>query len=180
MIAGPEEPLLAELRRILTTIDPVPERVLLTARTAFAWPATTDEVASAPMADDLFRLVCAPGVLDGAPDGWVGTLLEVGELAVLTDDGGLDAITAVAHELDLVTVPLLRLEKTSEEQERTVMSYAATKPLVWIAESFGEEARAWAHERGPMTLLVDSNGPLSEDERRRVDRFVVILGRQAE
>jgi len=132
------------------------------------------------MADDLFRLVCAPGVLDGAPDGWVSTLLEVGELALLTDDGGLDAITAVAHQLDLVTVPLLRYEHSSERQEQTVMTYASSKPLVWIAERFGDEARAWAQRRGPMTLFVSSAGPLSQDERRRVERFVVILGRQAE
>lgn len=180
MIATHDDPLLAELRRILTTVDPVPQRVLLDARHAFVWATGGDEVASQPMADDLFRLVCSPGILDRAPDGWVATLLEVGELALLTDDGGLDAVTAVAHELDLVTVPLLRFEETSEQQERTVMAYAASKPLVWIAESFGDEARAWAQKRGPMTLLVDSGGPLSEDERRRVERFVVILGRQAE
>lgn len=132
------------------------------------------------MADELFRLVCTAAVLDGAPEGWVSTLLEVGELALLTDSGGLDAITAIAHELDLVMVPLLRPEENAEEQERTVMAYAASKPLVWVAGSFGDQARAWAHKRGPMTLLVDSAGPLSKDERRRVERFVVILGRQAE
>lgn len=132
------------------------------------------------MADDLFRLVCTPSVLDRAPAGWVGTLLEVGELALLTDDGGLDAITAVAHKLDLVTVPLLRHEQISEQQEQTVMAYAAAKPLVWIAAHFGDEARAWSQKRGPMTLLVDSAGPLAQDERRRIERFVVILGRQAE
>jgi hypothetical protein len=60
------------------------------------------------------------------------------------------------------------------------MAYAAAKPLVWIAPSFGETAAAWAHERGPMTLLVEAAGPLSDDERRRVERFTVILGRQAE
>ena len=57
---------------------------------------------------------------------------------------------------------------------------AAAKPLVWIAASFGEAAADWAHERGPMTLLVESGGPLSDDERKRVERFAVILGRQAE
>jgi hypothetical protein len=31
-----------------------------------------------------------------------------------------------------------------------------------------------------MTLLVAANGPLAEDERRRVERFVATLGRQAE
>ncbi|MDQ3675279.1 MAG: hypothetical protein M3401_00520 [Actinomycetota bacterium] len=132
------------------------------------------------MADDLFRLVCSPSVLDAGPDGWVSTLLEVGELALLTDDGGLDAITAVAHELDLVTVPLLRFEESAERQELTVMTYAGSKPLIWVAPSFGDQAREWAHTRGPMTLLIDRAGTLSQDERRRVERFVVILGRQAE
>lgn len=31
-----------------------------------------------------------------------------------------------------------------------------------------------------MTLLVQSTGPLTADERRTVERFVVILGRQDE
>jgi hypothetical protein len=60
------------------------------------------------------------------------------------------------------------------------MSYAESKPLVWIAGSFGEAATRWAHQRGPMTLLVEAAGDLSDDERRRIERFVVILGRQAE
>ena len=60
------------------------------------------------------------------------------------------------------------------------MSYAGSKPLVWIAEDFGEPARRWAHQRGPMTLLVEARDELSDEERRRIERFVVILGRQAE
>jgi len=134
----------------------------------------------AGVADPLFRLAGAPGVLSAAPDGWVATMLEEGEVALLVDDGGLDAITALAHVLDMVTVPVLRAERTSEQQEATVMAYSAAKPLVWIAASFGEAAADWAHERGPMTLLVESGGPLSDDERKRVERFAVILGRQAE
>ncbi len=132
------------------------------------------------MADPLFRLACAPGVLAAAPDGWVAAMLEEGEVALLADDGGLDAITALAHELDTVTVPLLRAEDTSEQQEATVMTYAAAKPLVWIAASFGDAAQDWARKRGPMTLLVETAGALSDDERKRVERFAVILGRQAE
>jgi hypothetical protein len=132
------------------------------------------------VADPLFRLACAPGVLAAAPDGWVAAMLEEGELAVLADTGGLDAITALAHDLDMVTVPVLRAERTSDEQEATVMAYAAAKPLVWIAPTFGDAARAWARKRGPMTLLVESDGALSDDERKRVERFAVILGRQAE
>jgi hypothetical protein len=132
------------------------------------------------MADPLFRLVCSPGTLDATPDGWVSTLLDDGELALLVDDGGLEAVSAVAHDLDLVTVPLLRIEEADEEQERTVMRYAGSMALVWIAETFGDEAQQWARDRGPMTLLVESAEPLSDDERKRVERFVVILGRQAE
>jgi len=134
----------------------------------------------ATVADPLFRLACAPGVLAAAPDGWVATMLEEGEVAVLADEGGLDAITALAHELDTVTVRVLRAERTSAEQEATVMAYAAAKPLIWIAASFGEDAQSWARKRGPMTLLVESAGPLTGDERKRVERFAVILGRQAE
>jgi hypothetical protein len=134
----------------------------------------------AAVADPLFRLACAPGVLAAAPDGWVATMLEEGEVALLADAGGLDAITGLAHELNMVTVPVLRAENTSEQQEATVMAYAAAKPLVWIAAAFGEAAQDWARSRGPMTLLVESAGPLSDDERKRVERFTVILGRQAE
>jgi len=130
--------------------------------------------------DALFRLACAPAVLDSAPAGWVSTMLEEGELAVLADGGGLDAITALAHALDLVTVPLLRAERTPEQQEATVIAYADAKPLVWVAASFSERAADWARRRGPMTLLIESDGPLSQDERKRVERFAVILGRQAE
>ncbi len=132
------------------------------------------------MASALFRLVCAPGNLDDAPEGWVSAMLDEGELALLVDGGGLDAVSAVAHRLDLVTVPLLRSEQNAEQQERTVMRYAGSMALVWVAGSFGEAAVTWAHDRGPMTLLVETGEALSDDERKRVERFVVILGRQAE
>jgi len=132
------------------------------------------------MPDPLFRLVCTPRNLDGAPEGWVSAMLDEGELALLVDGGGLDAIAEVAHRLDLVTVPLLRTETTADEQERTVMSYAGAKALVWVAPTFGAPAVTWARDRGPMTLLVETAEPLSDDERKRVERFVVILGRQAE
>ena len=132
------------------------------------------------MPDPLFRLACSPAVLGSAPAGWVTAMLEEGEIAVLADDGGLDAITALAHALDHVVLPLLRAEETPAQQEATVIAYAAAKPLIWIAASFGEEATRWAHQRGPMTLLLESGGPLSEAERKRVERFAVILGRQAE
>ena len=132
------------------------------------------------MPDPLFRLACAPTVLDSAPGDWVATMLEEGELALLADDGGMDAVTALAHALDLVVVPVLRAEQTPEQQEATVIAYAEAKPLVWIAPSFSENATQWAHKRGPMTLLIEAGGPLAADERKRVERFAVILGRQAE
>lgn len=132
------------------------------------------------MADPLFRLVCTAGVLRDAPEGWVATMLQEGELALLVDDGGLQAITALAHSLDLVTVPLLRTEDSPGQQDSTVMSYAESKPLIWIGRGFGEAATRWAHQRGPMTMLVETDGALSDEERRRIERFVVILGRQAE
>lgn len=132
------------------------------------------------MPDPLFRLACATAVLDHAPADWLTTLLEEGELAVLPDGRGLDAVTALAHALDLVVVPVLRAEQTREQQEATVISYAASKPLVWIAASLSEDAKRWAQERGPMTLTIECDGPLSEAERKRVERFAVILGRQAE
>jgi hypothetical protein len=132
------------------------------------------------MASPLFRLVCTPGILDGSPEGWVSTMLESVELALLVDDGGLEAISDVAHRLDLVTVPVLRTEETAELQERTVMTYAGSKALVWVAPGFGGAAATWARDRGPMTLLVETGDPLSDEERKRVERFVVILGRQAE
>jgi hypothetical protein len=51
---------------------------------------------------------------------------------------------------------------------------------VWSAAGFSDDARRWARERGPMTLLVEASGPLAEDERKRIERFVATLGRQAE
>jgi hypothetical protein len=53
-------------------------------------------------------------------------------------------------------------------------------PLVWVEPNFTERAKQWARDRGPMTLLAQSSGPLDDDERRRIDRFVAILGRQSE
>ncbi len=125
-------------------------------------------------------MVCIPAALDGAPAGWAADLLDDGEIALLVDGGGLDAVSAVAHALDFVAVPVLRSEQTPEQQEETVMAYAARLPLVWVADSFGERTRAWARDRGPMTLLVESAGALTADDRRRTERFVATLGRQAE
>lgn len=132
------------------------------------------------MRDPLFRLVCSPAALEHAPDGWTATLLEEGELAILADGGGLDAITEAARTLDMVAVLLLRAEPDAATQERTVMAYAASRPLVWIAPAFGETTQTWAHDRGPMTLLVQADGDVPDAERHRIERFAAVLGRQAE
>lgn len=112
--------------------------------------------------------------------GWAAEMLRDGEIALLADRGGLDAINAVAHALDVVSLRLVRSEESVERQQDTVIAYADALPLVWVGESFSEAATAWARARGPMTLLVPADGPLSEAERRRIDRFVATLGRQAE
>jgi hypothetical protein len=130
--------------------------------------------------DRIFRLVCGAAALEGAPEGWARMILSQGEIALLIDDGGLDTINAVAHELGLVSMPVLRAEATAQEQEQTVIEHAARLPLVWVADAFSEAVRAWAHDRGPMTLLVQSSGALPETERHRIERFVASLGRQSE
>ena len=132
------------------------------------------------MTSPTFRFVCGPAALIGARAGWAREMLADGEIALLTDDGGRDAIDALAHELELVSVPVIRGERTRAEQERTVIAYAASLPLVWVAPAFEERTASWARERGPMTLLIATAKPLSDDERRRIDRFVATLGRQSE
>ena len=131
------------------------------------------------MSEPRFRLICAPSALTGAPSGWAREMLREGEVALLGDEG-LEAVNAVAHELDLMAVSLIRAEASPERQDSTVTAYAGALPLVWVAGSFTERANAWARDRGPMTLLSQSPGPLGDEERRRIDRFVAILGRQSE
>jgi hypothetical protein len=132
------------------------------------------------MADPSFRFVCVPNALAGAPAGWAREMLHDGEIALLPDAGGLEAINRVAHDLDLPSVALVRGENAPGRQEETVMAYADSLPLVWVGAGFGEAAEAWARDRGPMTLLVAADAPLSEGERRRIERFVATLGRQSE
>lgn len=132
------------------------------------------------MPDVIFRLVCVPAALSGAPDGWAAEMLLDGELAVLPDDGGLPAVDAVAHAVGSPTISVVRSADSPAGQEQTVMGYAGPMPLVWIAPEFSETAREWALRRGPMTLLVEAAGPLPDEERRRIERFVALLGRQAE
>jgi len=120
-----------------------------------------------------------PSALAGAPAGWAGEMLREGEVALLAGEG-LGAINEVAHALDQATIAVLRSEQTRALQDQTVMAHAGGLPLVWVAEGFGDEVSSWARDRGPMTLLVEANGPLPDEERRRIDRFVAILGRQSE
>jgi hypothetical protein len=127
-----------------------------------------------------FRFVCVPSALVGAPANWAREMLRDGEIALLPDAGNLAAIDDVAHELGLVSVAVIRGEQDAERQQDTVIAYAQSLPLVWIGEAFGEAATTWARDRGPMTLLVQAGGPLSDEERRRIDRFVATLGRQSE
>jgi hypothetical protein len=130
--------------------------------------------------EPLYHLVCVPAALDGAPDGWAAEMLRDGDVALLVDDSGLAGVDAIAHALDEATVSIVRTEKTAEQQEKTVVGHAGSLPLVWLAPSFSDKVRDWAKKRGPMTLLVDVDGPLAEEERRRIERFVAILGRQTE
>lgn len=132
------------------------------------------------MADPSFRFVCVPNALAGAPAGWAREMLREGEIALLADDGGLGAINGVAHDLGLASVALVRGEDSAARQEETVMAYAGNLPLVWVSAGFGDAAAAWARDRGPMTLLVTADAPLSQEERRRIERFVATLGRQSE
>lgn len=132
------------------------------------------------MTDPVFRLVAPASALEAAPAGWAQELLQQGELALALHAGELDAIDAVARALERPAVAVLRRESTTEAAEASVREFASGLALVWIAPSFGDEARKWAHDRAPMTLLVESDGALPEEERRRIDRFVAILGRQAE
>lgn len=131
------------------------------------------------MTSSLFRLVCGPAVLTNAPAGWATEMLRDGEVAIVPDDDGLASIHAVARALDATAVAVVRGEDDRGAQERTVMAHAGALALIWVASDFSDEARAWAQKRAPMTLLIEADGELSQDERRRVERFVAILSGQA-
>ncbi len=126
-----------------------------------------------------FRFVCVPSALAGTPAGWARDMLEEGEVALLASDG-LDVINQVAHELGQIAITLVRTETDPAQQDQTVMAYADTLPLVWTAPDFSATVREWARDRGAMTLLSEAAGPLGAEERRRIDRFLAILGRQSE
>jgi hypothetical protein len=128
----------------------------------------------------IFRMVCAPSALAGAPKGWAAETLRDGEVALLVDDGGLEAINVAAHALDLVTVSIVRSEETDAAQAQTVIAFAGSLPLVWVATDFSEAVRAWGRERLPMTLLIQTGDSLPDDERGRIARFLALLARQTE
>jgi len=107
-------------------------------------------------------------------------MLRHGDVALLPDDSGLEGVNGVAHALGTETVSVVRVEETATRQDETVMAHASSLPFVWLSPSFSDWVREWARDRGPMTLLVEADGPLSDDTRRRIDRFVAFLGRQAE
>ncbi|MDA8067263.1 MAG: hypothetical protein M0T77_01415 [Actinomycetota bacterium] len=126
-----------------------------------------------------FRFVCAPSALAGPTSGWAREMLQEGEVALLGSEG-LDAIDQVAHELGQQAILLLRSEPSPELQDRSVMTYAAGLPLVWVAGRFSAAVSRWAADRGPMTLLSEASGALSTEEQRRIDRFLATLTRQSE
>ena len=127
-----------------------------------------------------FRFVCLPSALTGAPAGWALEMLRDGEIALLAAEHDFRAVSALAHELELLSVPLVRGEDSAGRQADTVIAYADGLPLVWVQEQFDDHVWTWARARGPMTLLVETSESLSDDERRRIDRFVAILTRQSE
>jgi hypothetical protein len=128
----------------------------------------------------IFRLVTGPQVLASSPVEWVLDLLTDGHVSLLIDDGGIEAVSDAAHALGVEAVTVLRTESTQELQEQTVRKHTHGLPIVWIAKGFSSEARQWATARGQMTLLVEADGSLSDDERGRISRFVAILGRQTD
>lgn len=127
------------------------------------------------MRDPLFRLICVPAVLTSAPARWAADLLADGDLALAAGPGGIDAVRDVGRVLDLPAVAVLR-----DDADATAQTFAGAFPVVWIAPEFTDAAREWARRRGPMTLLVESEDVLEDEGRRRVERFVGILDRQAE
>ncbi len=125
-------------------------------------------------------MVCTPAALASAPKGWAAETLREGEVAMLVDDGGLEAINQAAHALELVTISIVRREESPAIQERTVIAFAGSLPLIWVAGGFSDASRVWARERGPMTLLVQAKAELPDSEQARIGRFVALLGRQTE
>ena len=132
------------------------------------------------MDDATYRLVCAASALAGTPAGWAVETLRDGAITLLPDDGGLEAIDAAARTMDQVEVSVLRRAGGVAEQEQEVIAFADAMPLIWVAADFSQATRSWAHERGPMTLLVPAAGALPDDQLARIARFVTLLARQTD
>jgi hypothetical protein len=96
----------------------------------------------------MFRFVCVPSSLEGAPAGWAHEMLREGEIALLGDEG-LDAVNQLAHELDQTSILLVRTETSTERQDETVIAFAGSLPLVWVAGGFNDGVAGWARDRGP-------------------------------
>ena len=132
------------------------------------------------MADPLFRLVCRPAALAETPRDWAREMLRDGQIALIPTGEGLPAVDAVAHQLGLTSLTVVRGEQGDTTQAETVIAFANSMPLVWIDAAFDARVNRWAQERGPMTLLVTADGPLGADDRARIARFAATLGRQSE
>ncbi len=127
-----------------------------------------------------FLMVCASAPIAGAPTGWATATLRDGEVALLVDNGGLEAVNTAARALGQLAVSVVRREADLAAQEQTVIEFTGSLPLIWVTDEFSESARSWAHDRGPMTLLICAEGVLSEEERTRIGRFVTLLARQTD
>lgn len=104
-------------------------------------------------------------------------MLRDGEIALLPDAGGLAAISDVAHQLRLLSVPVIRTEPDEERQHETVMATQADCRSCGSAGVSAPRSPPGRATGGQMTLLVHTARALEEDERRRIDRFVATLGR---
>ena len=131
------------------------------------------------MSAPAFRFVSAPSALTGGPAGWASEMLREGEVALLAGTV-MTEVYGVAHDLSRPAIQVIRGESEPEAQDATVIVYSDNLPFIWVAPSFSESTQRWAKERGPMTLLVEAAQPLSAEQRRTIDRFVAILGRQSE
>ncbi len=131
------------------------------------------------MSAPAFRFVSAPSALTGGPAGWASEMLREGEVALLAGTA-VTEVYAVAHDLGRPAIQVIRGETDPDAQDATVISYSDHLPLIWVAPNFSATVEHWAKERGPMTLLLQAERPLSDEQRRTIDRFVAILGRQSE
>ena len=88
------------------------------------------------MSDALFRMVCVPAALDG----WSLDMLRDGEVALLVDGGGLDAVNAVAHRLDAPTVRVVRSEDSYKAILRSTLEQTASR---WESAQAPSAPRGW-------------------------------------